>query len=230
DHGAGRPASSAPLRMPVPGSCCLHCRKRRCSPIAQPKHGPHQGYAGSNLACVSAYFCHSDGVGVRHRNSRRDHQRNNALNSAHHDPCFDQQFFRQYTGCPYPDDSAGSDVLRSAGAQRGFRPAINDGGSRTAVAGPGQYRHSHLMTTCRIILRISLCLLSGLAFCAADEGPILSAAEYRRQLEQYNADVEQLANNPERAAQVDSNIPSHVSVSVSSHTYTVSYEWLKREL
>ncbi|HKD14775.1 MAG TPA: DUF4129 domain-containing protein [Candidatus Angelobacter sp.] len=86
------------------------------------------------------------------------------------------------------------------------------------------------MTTCRIILRISLCLLSGLAFCAADEGPILSATEYRRQLEQYNADVEQLANNPERAAQVDSNIPSHVSVSVSSHTYTVSYEWLKREL
>src|SRR5215469_12238902 len=86
------------------------------------------------------------------------------------------------------------------------------------------------MTTCRIVLRISLCLLSGLALCAADEGAILSAAEYRRQLEQYNADVEQLANNPERAAQVDSNIPSHVSVSVSSHTYTVSYEWLKREL
>jgi len=86
------------------------------------------------------------------------------------------------------------------------------------------------MKTCPTILRISLCLLSALAFCAAAEAAPLSTAEYRQQLKQFSALVEQLAKNPERAGQLDSDVPNQVSVSSGSRVYTVSYDWLKLEL
>lgn len=76
------------------------------------------------------------------------------------------------------------------------------------------------------ILRIWFCLLT---FSAA-AGAGMSTSEYRQQLQQFSARVDQLGQHPEQAGQLTADVPDQVSVTADSREYTFHYDWLKTQL
>jgi len=85
------------------------------------------------------------------------------------------------------------------------------------------------MKTGRIILRACLCFLPLLLSLGAYASP-LSTAEYRRQLQQFSARIEQIKAHPGQARELEPEIPDGVSVKGSSGEFSLSYDWLKNEL
>ena len=58
----------------------------------------------------------------------------------------------------------------------------------------------------------------------------ISPDQYRQQLQQFSARVDQLKEHPEQAAQLAAEVPENVTVSGNSREYSVSYDWFKRDL
>jgi len=81
----------------------------------------------------------------------------------------------------------------------------------------------------RIILRAYLCFLP-LVLSAGSYATSLSTAEYRQQLQQFSARIEQIKVNPNEAQGFEPEIPDRVSVKGSSGELSLSYDWLKSEL
>lgn len=79
----------------------------------------------------------------------------------------------------------------------------------------------------RIIARIFFAVLT---LCLAARAGTLSIADYRQQLQQYSAGLEQIKTHPEQAQKLEAEIPDHVSVKADSSEYSLSYEWLKSGL
>ena len=79
------------------------------------------------------------------------------------------------------------------------------------------------------IFRLLLPLASALLFPVTAQAGI-SPAEYRQQLQQFSARVEQLREHPEQAAQLAAEVPDNVTVNGNSREYSVSYDWLKKDL
>src|SRR5215469_8103445 len=79
------------------------------------------------------------------------------------------------------------------------------------------------------ILRFLPFLVSALLFPVAAHAGI-SPAEYRQQLQQFSARVEQLKEHPDQAAQLAAEVPENVTVSGNSREYSVRYDWFKQDL
>lgn len=79
------------------------------------------------------------------------------------------------------------------------------------------------------ILRFLPVVISALLFPGVAHAGI-SPDQYRQQLEQFSTRVEQLKEHPELAGQLVAEVPDKVTVSANSHEYSVSYEWLKKDL
>lgn len=79
----------------------------------------------------------------------------------------------------------------------------------------------------RIIVRVFFFLL---LLCPAARADTLSLAEYRQQLQQFSARIDQIKEDPAEAARVQTEIPDHTSVKTGSQEYVVSYDWLKSAL
>ena len=73
-------------------------------------------------------------------------------------------------------------------------------------------------------------LFAVLTLCPAARADTLSIADYRQQLQQYGARLEQIKTHPEQAQKLEAEIPDHVSVKAVSSDYSLSYEWLKSGL
>lgn len=58
----------------------------------------------------------------------------------------------------------------------------------------------------------------------------ISPGEYRQQLQQFSARVEQLKEHPDQAEQLTADVPDKVTVSADSREYSISYDWLKTDL
>lgn len=80
------------------------------------------------------------------------------------------------------------------------------------------------------IFRIGLCLLSAAVSGLAAQAINLSPAEYRQQLQDFSSKIEQLNQHPEQAKQLESDVPDHVAVSDGSREWSLSYDWLKKQL
>lgn len=79
------------------------------------------------------------------------------------------------------------------------------------------------------ILRVLSCFGAALFFSTAAQAG-LSPSEYRQQLQQFSARVEQLKDHPEQAGQLEASVPDSVTVNAGAHEYSFSYDWLKTEL
>lgn len=75
-----------------------------------------------------------------------------------------------------------------------------------------------------------ICLLAFLAFPLATRAADISPADYRQQLHDFSARVDQLKDHPEQAAKLQADIPATVSVSDSNGQSTISYASLKNDL
>jgi len=80
------------------------------------------------------------------------------------------------------------------------------------------------------ILRFCCGLLATMALALAARAGGLSPGEYRQQLQDLSARVEQLKEHPEQAKQFAADLPDHVSVSDNSREYSFNYGWLKEKL
>ncbi|HEY6250575.1 MAG TPA: hypothetical protein VI685_11495, partial [Candidatus Angelobacter sp.] len=79
------------------------------------------------------------------------------------------------------------------------------------------------------ISRLCLCLLAALLFSVRAYAG-LSVTDYRQQLQQLSARVEQLKEHPEQAMQLASDVPDSVTVNANSQEFSFSYDWLKADL
>jgi hypothetical protein len=86
------------------------------------------------------------------------------------------------------------------------------------------------MKVCRSIFRFCVAFLATVGPGLPAHAAGVSTAEYRQQLHDLDSQIEQLKEHPERARQFENRLPDHVSVSDGAHEYSVSYDWLKKEL
>src|SRR5690349_7289998 len=86
------------------------------------------------------------------------------------------------------------------------------------------------MKACLSIFRLWLCLVALLACAAVGHAAALSPAEYRQQLRDFDARVEQLKGHPDQTVKLLAEIPDGVSVSDNSRQYSISYAWIKDQL
>ena len=77
---------------------------------------------------------------------------------------------------------------------------------------------------------IARILFATLTLSLAARADTVSIADYRQQLQQYAARLEQIKSHPDQAQKLEAEIPDHVSVKTDSSDYSFSYEWLKSGL
>jgi Domain of unknown function (DUF4129) len=82
------------------------------------------------------------------------------------------------------------------------------------------------MKSSRAIFCLWFCLLPAMGFTTTLTASV-SPAEYRLQLQDLNARVEQIKEHPEQAKQLEADLPDRVFVTDNSHQYSLSYLWLK---
>lgn len=82
----------------------------------------------------------------------------------------------------------------------------------------------------RAICGVLLGPLAFAVFIVPSHAATLSPAEYRRQLDDVSTRIDQLNDQPELAEQVAAGVPDSVSVSDGGREYSLSYDWLKKQL
>lgn len=80
----------------------------------------------------------------------------------------------------------------------------------------------------KYLIRVGICLTAFMAqpAMAAD----LSLAQYRQHLQDLSSKVEPLKDHPERLPQIVADLPDHVAVTSGVSTYSLNYDWLKKDL
>jgi hypothetical protein len=86
------------------------------------------------------------------------------------------------------------------------------------------------MKSCGAILCVWLGCAAAFTLVLPVHAATLSPTEYRQQLHDFGARLDQLQDHPEQAAKLETDVPDHVSVSDGSSEYSVSYEWLRHQL
>ncbi len=86
------------------------------------------------------------------------------------------------------------------------------------------------MKTRGAIFRLWLALPAAVAVALPAQAIPLSPAEYRGQLRELNLRVEQLKQYPEKANQLETELPDVLSVNDGAREYKLNYDWLKNLL
>lgn len=84
------------------------------------------------------------------------------------------------------------------------------------------------MTTPDKILTGLLCTVFLMASAGATDS--ISTAEYRKQLDDLRAKIEEVRQHPEKAGALQADVPDHISVKARTGEYPISYGWLKKDL